>query len=57
MFAFVADIGHWYCVWPNILNSICLGGLDIEAVHYEGFHSIVNQKISYGCEQEGQDLI
>jgi hypothetical protein len=23
----------------------------------EGFRSIVNQKISYGCEQESQDLI
>jgi hypothetical protein len=23
----------------------------------EGFRSIVNQKISYGCEQEKQDLI
>jgi hypothetical protein len=23
----------------------------------EGFHSIVNQKNSYGCEQESQDLI
>jgi hypothetical protein len=25
--------------------------------HSEGFRSIVNQKISYGCEQESQDLI
>jgi hypothetical protein len=23
----------------------------------EGFHNIVNQKNSYGCEQESQDLI
>jgi hypothetical protein len=28
-----------------------------EAVMHEGFRSIVNQKISYGCEQESQDLI
>jgi hypothetical protein len=26
-------------------------------VFSEGFRSIVNQKISYGCEQESQDLI
>jgi hypothetical protein len=27
------------------------------AVVGEGFRSIVNQKISYGCERESQDLI
>jgi hypothetical protein len=27
------------------------------AAAYEGFRNIVKQKISYGCEQESQDLI
>jgi hypothetical protein len=33
------------------------GGGVYPHVESEGFRSIVNQKISYGCEQANQDLI
>jgi hypothetical protein len=36
-------------------NVSAIYGLDSQIL--EGFHSIVNQTISYGCEQESQDLI
>jgi hypothetical protein len=35
-------------------DNALLGGTTALA---EGFHSIVNQKTSYGCERENQDLI
>jgi hypothetical protein len=47
---FTSRSNHWH--WPDLntdqsrLLALC-----------EGFRSIVNQKISYGCEQESQDLI
>jgi hypothetical protein len=44
-----------YVFYAHVLSTLILA---LNALHHcEGFWSIVNQKISYGCEQESQDLI
>jgi hypothetical protein len=52
--------GGTAAVYPTISKcERALNALMLQPAPYdpEGFRSIVNQKISYGCEQESQDLI
>jgi hypothetical protein len=42
---------------PFVWSDECEASFQTLKEKLEGFRSIVNQKNSYGCEQESQDLI
>jgi hypothetical protein len=51
--------GEWKLIEDRFEKRLCswIGKLLSYGDRLEGFRSIVNQKISYGCEQASQDLI
>jgi hypothetical protein len=59
----IYNLPSWLCMkWKFIMMPVLIQGPkqpgnDIDVYVSEGFCSIVNQKNSYGCKQESQDLI